>query len=99
MVGKNSLPTIIYFILFHTQYDADMCSNFELYKTLRANGSIGQMEVKQVAEGTFQRLKALMIEHTQNQAHKMPRVLRNKLHLKYLLSQEINYHQFEDNDE
>ena len=47
------------------------------------------MEVIQVKKGSFHRLKEQIIEHTQSQQYKLPRVMRHRLQLKYLLSQDI----------
>ena len=43
----------------------------------------------QVRWGTFEALKQRIIEKTQNQQFKMPRVMRNVYHLKFLLENSL----------
>ena len=43
----------------------------------------------QVRTGTFEALKQRIIEKTQNQQFKMPRVMRNVYHLKFLLENSL----------
>ncbi|ELT96087.1 hypothetical protein CAPTEDRAFT_195611 [Capitella teleta] len=62
----------------------------KVYGVCRANGSIAPMQVVQVKEGTFARLKSIMIKDTNNQQYKTPRALRNPELLTFLLRNDVS---------
>lgn len=85
------IALLLYLHSFYSsfQFDDTMCESFELYQMFRNNGIIGSMRVVQVRLNSFQLLKSEMIRETQTQQFKMPRVLRNKEYLQFLLDRAI----------
>ena len=74
---------------FAFQFDQALCQKLELYNSLRQNNSISPMQVIQVSQGTFSKLKQDIIKETQNQQFKMPRVIKDENYISTLFKAKI----------
>lgn len=82
-----SVSSLTLYLLF--QFDVTLSSTCEMYRMMRDKDSIDQIRVIELKNGTFERLKSKIITDTQNQQYKLQRVIRNKDHLQFLLSNQI----------
>ena len=88
--------------VFTVQFDAALRDTFELYSQLRAVGSIDTMRVRQVARGSFRRLRSLITSTSSsssqpaaaaaayNPQYKVPRVVRDRACLDLLVAASMN---------
>lgn len=71
------------------RFDEVLRQEFELYDSLRANGSIDEMKLVQIHKGGFGHLKEHILEGFGSLQFKMPRVLRKQDQLDVLLQNAI----------
>jgi hypothetical protein len=67
------------------QFDESLCRESGIYRLHREKGSISAMHVIQIQHGGFQKLKYFILSSRPTMQFKMPRVLRRREHLEFLM--------------